>query len=63
LVVDGDASSGFVRESPSYHHQRFPGNCQLEFERCRKERQELANGEAASIGQQLVKQEVARGNF
>ena len=23
-------------ESPSYHHQRFPGNCQLEFERCRK---------------------------
>src|SRR2546428_8981160 len=21
-------------ESPSYHHQRFPGNCQLEFERC-----------------------------
>jgi hypothetical protein len=22
--------------SPSYHHQRFPGDCQLEFERCRK---------------------------
>jgi hypothetical protein len=34
-VVDGDESSGFVIESLSYHHQRFPGNCQLEFERCR----------------------------
>ena len=23
-------------QTPSYHHQRFPENCQLEFERCRK---------------------------
>src|SRR5262249_29483489 len=23
-----------VFESTSYYHQRFPGNCQLEFERC-----------------------------
>ena len=23
-------------QTPSYHHQRFPRNCQLEFERCRK---------------------------
>jgi hypothetical protein len=23
-------------ESPSYHRQRFPGNCQLAFERCPK---------------------------
>src|SRR5437870_71189 len=22
-------------QTPSYHHQRFPENCQLEFERCR----------------------------
>jgi hypothetical protein len=32
LVLDGDASSGFVFKSPSYHHQGFPQNCQLEFE-------------------------------
>ena len=24
-----------IFESTSYYHQRFPGNCQLEFERCR----------------------------
>jgi len=35
-VLDGDESSGFVMQIPSYHHQRFPENCQLEFERCRK---------------------------
>jgi hypothetical protein len=35
LVLDGDASSGFVFKSPSYHHQGFPQNCQLEFEWCR----------------------------
>ena len=23
-----------IFESTSYYHQRFPGNCQLEFERC-----------------------------
>ena len=23
-------------QSPSYHHQRFPLHCQLEFERCQK---------------------------
>jgi hypothetical protein len=33
-VLDGDASSGFVFKSPSYHHQGFPQNCQLEFEWC-----------------------------
>jgi len=35
LVLDGDESSGFVFKSPSYHHQGFPQNCQLEFEWCR----------------------------
>ena len=33
---DSDESSGFVIESLSYHHQRFPRNCQLESERCRR---------------------------
>ena len=46
--VARDEASGFVIESPSYHHQRFPGNCQLEFERCPKFLSILAGGSSGS---------------
>ena len=43
-------------QTPSYHHQRFPENCQLEFERCR-------NTSPESPGNSIVIEHPGLGGF
>src|SRR2546422_7503000 len=47
-------------QTPSYHHQRFPENCQLEFERC--QRSKTISGCAAKYARALSTETTTAAN-